>query len=124
MKNSKITQGKWTISDQGDNGLYIKSEDGSGAIAKIYRENSIIKNDEEALANLNVIALAGNLSQKYNLEAFEEMLDALVHCKKVFQNLADKGLYPVQLMPESPEFMGKAGFRFIYDAIKKANYEL
>jgi hypothetical protein len=54
------TKTEWKVSDQGANGTFISSGIGSesGAVAKVFSPNSIIKTDEEAKANALLIAAA------------------------------------------------------------------
>ncbi len=56
----KHTQTEWRISDQGENGVFISSGEGSqsGAVARVYSKNSLIETEEEAAANSLLVVSA------------------------------------------------------------------
>jgi hypothetical protein len=76
MANKKITQGKWFVNTNNRHDVWL--ENGS-KIAIVW--SGECKNDySDTLkmeANTELIALAGNLAQKYNLEAMEDCVKAL-----------------------------------------------
>ena len=50
----------------------------------------------------------------------DELLEALIHAQKVLTSIADRGYYPLEVMPEEKEYLGKQGFSFMSESIKKA----
>lgn len=58
MSEFKGTKGKFRVSNQGNNGIFITNEVGNGAICRLYDNNQLIKNKEEAEANAKLIACA------------------------------------------------------------------
>ena len=75
---TEITKGKWQVKDEGSNGIYIKSEAHTSAIAKFFTNNELIKDSEEALANANYIVNAVN--------SHEELKAALIEAKRCLLN--------------------------------------
>jgi hypothetical protein len=65
---TKYTQGEWVVSNQDENGIFIATEERSGAIARVYSNNALVMDNAIALANANLITAAPDL-----LEALEEM---------------------------------------------------
>ncbi len=104
MKNSKITQGHWSIS-HGDTGLYIESE----------KSNFIsIKNNEEVMANAELISDAGNTFNKTGLTPSELLLQRdylLEACNAFVELFKDSDMRPED---ECHELYGK-----IKEAIEK-----
>lgn len=76
MANKKITQGEWLVNINNRHDVYLK--DGY-RIAEVWSgDNSFDRKDTETQeANTEFIAFAGNLAQKYNLEAVEDCEKAL-----------------------------------------------
>jgi hypothetical protein len=94
-----ITKGEWEVDKSGE---FVIAND--TAIADIYPEfTDIIHNHEERKANAQLIALAGNLAQKFNLEAYEEVVEA---CKEALKKMNEYGM----LQPDN----------FLTRALKKA----
>jgi hypothetical protein len=60
-----------------------------------------------------------------NKDKIDVMIDALKHCKKVFQSMSERGAYPRELLPfnltkcteDEPLFLGVQGYMFVQDAI-------
>lgn len=57
----EYTKGEWLISYQNEYDLFIHDGKCSGAIARVYGENTLIKSREEAEANAKLIAAAPKL---------------------------------------------------------------
>lgn len=55
---TKHTKGKWSVSDEQDNGIFIPVENTGGSVAKMYTKNLAVSSHEEALANAKLIASA------------------------------------------------------------------
>jgi hypothetical protein len=62
----------------------------------------------------------GNYIHNENEEINKELLNALIHAKKILVSMADRGYYPLECMENKPEFLGEVGFRFMSKAIEKA----
>ena len=76
MANNKITQGEWIVNINNRHDVYLK---GGYRIAEVWSGDSSFdrKDAEIQEANTEFIAFAGNLAQKYNLEAIEDCIHAL-----------------------------------------------
>lgn len=59
-------------------------------------------------------------------EALEKLIEAATHAYNVFLSLAERGEYPLELLPDDSDgnpsewFMGKQGLMFLINAIKDA----
>ena len=62
----------------------------------------------------------------------EQVLEAMEHCLKIFQSMADRGRYPEELIPDllvpgpsqsNPLYLGKQGWYFLTEAIKREREE-
>lgn len=73
----KITKGKFTVSDQGDNGLFILPVPNIGAIARVYTENYAIDNIDQAKANASLITEAFNVANETGLTP-RELLNGIL----------------------------------------------
>ena len=76
MANKKITQGEWFVNTNNRHDVYVKNgykiaAVWSGECGNDYADTLKME------ANTELIALAGNLAQKYNLEAIDECVTAL-----------------------------------------------
>lgn len=71
------TPAPWTVSDQDINGIFITADNGQGAIARVYTENSLIKTTSAAKSNAQLIASAPELLQMLNSAV--ELLSDLGH---------------------------------------------
>lgn len=45
------------------------------------------------------------------------LLEACQHTLKVFRSMSDRGRYPLELLPDTKEFLGKQGFKYLMEAI-------
>lgn len=45
------------------------------------------------------------------------LADSLCHCNRVFMSMAERGAYPLELLPGQKEYLGIQGFQFINDAL-------
>lgn len=132
MTEPKFTPPPWepphfSRPDSGCNCTSIVEGTYAGGIGCIYVSNGIKSiseggNDcppvEEARANGFLIAAA------------PELYEALAHCVEVFKSMADRGAYPLELLPDdpsklppddaNPHFLGKQGFVFAVKALAKA----
>jgi hypothetical protein len=80
----KFTQGKWIVKSENDgSNIYIKDATNTAAICKLYTQNAIVLNKEEAVANAKLIASA------------PELLEAL---KAVFKSKTERGIIGVEEM--------------------------
>lgn len=74
MKEFTGTKGQWLIDDEEENGVFIKTESGDGAICRVYTNNRVIK------------GLEGNENAKL-IAASPDLLQAAID----FVNKVDKG---------------------------------
>ena len=55
-----------------------------------------------------------------------ELIDACEHMIQMIQSMADRGRYPLELMPTddfgapNPVFLGRQGYSFMLDAVNRA----
>lgn len=123
MEKDRITKGEWKINRYSE--TTVEVENRSIASTGIYSDN---RNFEQVAienkANAQFIAFCGNLAQLHDPETWQSKLDeharmkeALEHCRKVFESMAERGCYPLELMPYKKEFLGKQGFQFITESI-------
>ena len=73
-----ITSGEWknqTFLNSKIKYRHVITSSNGDTVARILRDDS--DNSEQQLADAELIVFAGNLAQKYNIEAFEEMYKAL-----------------------------------------------
>jgi predicted RNA-binding protein with RPS1 domain len=96
-----ITKGKWETSNFEVYSDVVTIAD----ICHNYSKDGVTR--EEAEANAQLIALAGNLQQKLNLEAYEEVVEA---SKKLIMHSNQKDLHPID-------------FQRLESALKKATEE-
>lgn len=108
MANSNITHGIWYVNRNNRHDVYVK--DGY-RIAEVWSgEGSSSRGDMlKQEANTELIALAGNLAQKFNLENLEE---AFAELKTGYNILNNKNIV------EKPEDL-KKGLKLISQAINK-----
>lgn len=52
---TKFTKGKWVITDEDDNGLYIHDLKKTSAICRIYKENNLVKGKD---GNYNALLIS------------------------------------------------------------------
>lgn len=75
MANKKITQGRWVLNTNNRHDVWVN---GGYKIAEVWSGEA--KNDHNDIlkqeANAELIALAGNLAQKYNLEAQDDLVSS------------------------------------------------
>lgn len=86
-----ITKGKWEIqtgcSDLGNTGDYIYYMNVTNGVEHICSMPIEDEDEEIVKANAELIALAGNLAQKYNLEKLPELIEII---KEIYPDLEDE----------------------------------
>lgn len=72
-------------------------------------------------------SITGSDSRVTALQASNaELIDACEHMIRVIQSMADRGRYPLELLPtddygaENALFLGRQGYSFMQDAVKRA----
>ena len=89
MENSKHTQGEWTVSDEGNNGIFIHvNRICSPALAKLYTKNDIVESRGQALANAERIVKAIN--------NHDELVGTLMKIKNGFNGIDPQELTRVE----------------------------
>lgn len=121
MNIDNITKGEWKRDPL--NPVSIIDSSGKLISNLILQING--RKGSELDANAELICEAANVTQSCNLSPAQllqqnkELREALKHCVLVFKSQADRGLYPLELMPYNPNYLGKQGFQFALDALSK-----
>lgn len=102
MKEFKGTKGEWKFVEwKGDFGQK-SNEIQYGEDGECVAEHVANKHDAQLIASA------------------PELLEALIHANTVLKSMADRGLYPLEVLDGEKEYLGKAGFQFMTKAINKA----
>lgn len=92
-----------------------------GLMIEFHKEQSkeAIQELQETVIEITEDLVQAELENDQLLQQNKELREALKHCVLVFKSQADRGLYPLELMPDNPNYLGKEGFQFALDALSK-----
>jgi hypothetical protein len=106
MANKNTTQGEWYVNINNRHDVYVKdgyriAEVWSGEMS--FDRSDVLKQE----ANAELIALAGNLAQKYNLEKADNLVYEVNRALYILQ-MKETSKNPKEAIKEVSEIIGKA----------------